>query len=339
MKNLPLLFSVACLAQPAWADTSMRDVLATGMSADRPVIVAAFDSHGNFEIESRIEVEATGVDELVDIGSITKTVSAIAILQLIEDMELSTQTNLAALLPNVPEDKAAITLHQLLTHTSGIVESTGNDAEALSRSAFLERVLATPLDAAPGEQHAYSNAGYSLLAAIIEIQSGLDYEDFILERVVPRDAPPIGYAAVYVEEQSIVSDRLWLTAFQLQPIAKASWGSDEPGWNLIGNGGLVTTAEGFLTLWGAFVGGDVVSDELVAAALTPHVDEGEGDSFYGYGMVVEPVGNGRAIYWHDGGNDVFSAEWRHDTESGVTLFSAGRGGAAFDAMTDMSEGR
>lgn len=338
MKNLPLYLSVACLAQSAGADTLTRDVLAAGMSDSRPVIVAALDSHGNFEIESMIEVEATGVDELVDIGSITKTVSAIAILRLIEEMELSTQTNLAELLPDVPEDKAPITLHQLLTHTSGIVEATGDDAEALSRSAFLDRVLATPLDAEPGEVHAYSNAGYSLLAAIIEMQSGLDYEDYILQRVLPQGVPPIGYAAAYVEEQSIISDRLWLTAFQRRPIAEASWGSTEPGWNLVGNGGLVTTAEGFLTLWAAFVGGDIVSDKLVSAALTPHVDEGEGDTFYGYGLVVQPVDNGRTIYWHDGGNDIFSAEWRYDTKSGVTLFSAGRGEAAFDAMTAMSDG-
>ena len=138
-----------------------------------------------------------------------------------------------------------------------------------------------------------------------------------------------------LEERSIVSDRLWLTAFKRQPVAEASWGSTAPGWNLIGNGGLVTTAEGLLTLWSAFINGEIVTDDLVAAALTPHVDEGEGDTFYGYGIVVEPQADGEAVYWHDGGNEIFSAEWRYSTATGLTLFSAGTGEAAFDAMAAM----
>ena len=69
----------------------------------------------------------------------------------------------------------------------------------------------------------------------------------------------------------------------------------EPGWNLVGNGGLVTTAEGFLNFWSAFVNGRIVSQTLVAEALTPQVDEGGGDTFYGYGLVVRT-----ARRWCDG---------------------------------------
>jgi len=50
-------------------------------------------------------------------------------------------------------------------------------------------------------------------------------------------------------------------------------------------------------------------------------------------MVVEPLDDGTQLLWHDGGNDVFSAEWRHLTGADVTFFSAGRGEAAFDAMS------
>lgn len=328
---------VTVFAQPVLADDTNRSVLAAGLAEDRPVIVAAQDRHGHVDIESAIEIEAAGADELVDIGSITKTVTAIATLHLIEDLGLSPQTTLAELLPEVPDDKALITLHHLLTHTSGMLESTGDDAEALSRSDFLDRVLAAPLEAEPGEVHSYSNAGYSLVAAIIELQVGMAYEDYIIQSVLPQGAPSIGYAAAYVEDRSIVSDRLWMTSFQRKPVAEASWGSTEPGWNLIGNGGLVTTPEGFLTLWTAFIDGEIVGEDLVAAAITPHVDEGEGDTFYGYGLVVEPQANGETVYWHDGGNDIFSAEWRHSTATGLTLFSAGTGEAAFDAMAAMMD--
>ena len=335
MKNFAFIALFLCLAPSAFADRSTRGALSAAIAREPEIIVAIMDGAGRFEVESTIEVDADGADEMVDIGSITKTVTAIATLHLLEEMGLSTQSNLAQLLPSVPADKALITLHQLLTHTSGIIESTGNDGEALSRSDFLDRVFAAPLVAEPGALYVYSNAGYSLLAAIIEIQSGQTYEDYILERVLPQAAPPIGYASVYREEQSILSGRSWLTGFRKRAIAEASWGGRKPGWNLVGNGGLVASAEGFLTLWAAFIAGDIVSDELVSAALTPHVDEGNGDTFYGYGLVVEPRIGGTPIYWHDGGNDIFSAEWRYDPSASLTFFSAGRGEAAFDAMAAM----
>lgn len=334
MKVLSLILSVS-LGQAAFADTSTQRMLDAGMTPTRQVIVAAMDRSGRVDIESALKIKAKQGDELVDLGSITKTVTAVATLHLIEEHGLSVHSTLADVLPNVPPDKARITLHQLLTHTAGIIESTGDDGEPLSRSAFLRRVLKAPLETKPGTIYSYSNAGYSLLAAIIELQSGMDFEDYVIERVLPEGSAPIGYARAYERDRSITSGRHWLTGFQHRPIAQASWGGGEPGWNLVGNGGLVTSAEGFLGFWKAFVGGEIVDRRLVEAALTPHVDEGKGDTFYGYGLVTETLASGEKTYWHDGGNEVFSAEWRHSADTGVTLFSAGRGRAAFKAMSAM----
>lgn len=338
MKYLLLVVITLCYVPAAMAEIVAQDRVGHVLTKGQDVILGIMDETGRIEIESAIDIKASGADALVDLGSITKTVTAVAILHLIEEKQLSTQTRLSDLLPRVPEDKAAITLHQLLTHTSGLLESTGDDAERLSRSAFLERVLSTPLEAEPGTVHLYSNAGYSLLAGIIELKSNKSYETYLMEHVLPKGTPPIGYAAAYSEKQSILSNRIWLTAFQRRPIAKASWGAPTPGWNLIGNGGLVTTAEGFLTFWAAFMSERVVGRDFVEAALTPHVDEGNGDTFYGYGLVVEPGDNQNVIYWHDGGNEVFSAEWRYDTRTGVTLFTAGRGRSAFEAMRGLESG-
>ncbi|MEM8824752.1 MAG: serine hydrolase domain-containing protein [Pseudomonadota bacterium] len=333
MKASIFAISAAFLANPSFAEVSAREALASALIRGLPVIVASRNSAGNIDVESAIDIAATGADEIVDIGSITKTVTAVAILHLIENHSLTLEATLGELLPNVPEDKAQITLHQLLTHTSGIVESMGDDSEALSRPDFLERVFDAPLGSIPGTLHAYSNAGYSILAAIIEIQSGQEFEDYLIDYVIPEGLPAIGYRRAYDVDRAILSDRLWLTGFQRLAVADASWGASEPGWNLIGNGGLVTTAEGFLSFWVAFINGDIVSETLVVEATTPQVDEGNGDTFYGYGLVVEPLDNGEQLLWHDGGNDIFSAEWRHLTASGVTFFSAGRGEAAFDAMS------
>ncbi|MEL7129927.1 MAG: serine hydrolase domain-containing protein [Pseudomonadota bacterium] len=333
MKVVTLALSASLLACPLFAEGQSHEYLADALTGNLHVVVASRNGVGDIEVESATEIAAQGVDEIVDIGSITKTVTAVAILHLIEDQGLTLETTLTELLPDVPQDKAQITLHQLLTHTSGIVESTGDDGEALSRSEFLERVFEAPLDASPGMFYSYSNAGYSVLAAIIEVQSGLEYEDYLIDHVIPEGSSAIGYARAYEAERAITSDRSWLTGFQRRAVADASWGAPEPGWNLIGNGGLVTTAEGFLAFWAAFLDGDIVDAALVETATTPHVDEGSGDTFYGYGMVVEPHDDGTQLLWHDGGNDIFSAEWRHLTGADVTFFSAGRGEAAFDAMS------
>ncbi|MBV6633133.1 MAG: hypothetical protein KI792_08890, partial [Alphaproteobacteria bacterium] len=56
------------------------------------------------------------------------------------------------------------------------------------------------------------------------------------------------------------------------------------------------------------------------------------DTFYGYGLVVEQSADHGLVYWHDGGNDLFSAEWRHLSDHDTTLFTAGLSDDAFIAM-------
>ncbi|WP_208354266.1 serine hydrolase domain-containing protein [Pseudaestuariivita rosea] len=275
-------------------------------------------------------------DPLVDIGSLTKFVTAVAVLHMIDQDAFALDTPISDLLTNVPSDKANITIHDLLTHSSGLIESTGSDEENLSRQDFLERILQAPLVHPIGEKYLYSNAGYSLLAAVIEVQSGQSFDAYLNEAVFqPNGLAPIGYQAAYDESKSALTTRNWQTTFRRQTIADASWGRETPGWNLIGNGGAVTTAEGFLQFWVAFLAGDIVSDTLVAKALTPHIDEGGGDTFYGYGLVVQSSPEYGTMYWHDGANGAFSAEWRHLTKNQTTVFTAGLGDYAFSAMDQL----
>ena len=68
---------------------------------------------------------------------------------------------------------------QLLTHTSGLVDSLGDDYERFTRRQMVTRALAAPLRSPPGTAYHYSNVGYSLLAAIIEQASGIGYERYL----------------------------------------------------------------------------------------------------------------------------------------------------------------
>ncbi len=325
---------------PASADTPDGQALSLADVGAPMIIGHATPVDGALAVEVEMSsfpgVEAS--DPLVDIGSLTKFVTAVAVLHMVDQGVFTLQSTIFDLLEGVPEDKRHITVHDLLTHSSGLVASTGTDEEDLARDAFVERLMATPLMHPVGQEYLYANAGYSLLAAIIEVQSGSSYEAYLNDALLlPAGLSPIGYDNVYDEDRSLRTSRRVETRFRRQTIAEASWGGASPGWNLIGNGGAVTTAEGFLLLWQAFHAGEIVSRSLVDAALTPHVDEGNGESFYGYGLVVEHADDLGTIYWHDGGNDLFSAEWRHLADRDITLFTAGLDEQAFEAMESLLE--
>jgi CubicO group peptidase (beta-lactamase class C family) len=127
-----------------------------------------------------------------DIGSITKPLTLAAALALVEDGRLDLSDRLGELLPGVPADKQAITLRQLLEHRAGlpeyVVDAPGGDFVELSRDEALARILSRPLRFAPGSDYGYSDAGYTLAAAMIEDATGQPFEPFLRERILKRGA-------------------------------------------------------------------------------------------------------------------------------------------------------
>jgi CubicO group peptidase (beta-lactamase class C family) len=265
----------------------------------------------------------------VDINSITKTVTGVAMLKLVEQGKVGLQDTLVTLFPNVPRDKAGITVHHLLTHAAGFTDSVGSDEEELTRDGFLKRAFASKLRSSPGKKYRYSNVGFSVLAAIIELKSGKSYEQFLREDVLAGTGfNDMGYMGVYDESRSLRSQ-------QGDPIKVASWGGHEPYWNLIGNGGLISTPADFIRFRQLVSAGKIISPELVQLSQQKHIAEDSDDSHYGYGLVVwDRPGIGR-IYWHDGGNDIFSAMWADCPDKGDLLFTAAadaKAGNAIDLM-------
>jgi CubicO group peptidase (beta-lactamase class C family) len=113
------------------------------------------------------------------VGSITKQFTAAAVLLLVEDGRLSLDDALPKHFDDVPADKRGITIHHLLTHSSGITDLPGvGDWDPIGREDFARRALGAPLAFGPGQGYEHSNAGYSLLGAVIEKLSGLPYERF-----------------------------------------------------------------------------------------------------------------------------------------------------------------
>ncbi|WP_220448211.1 serine hydrolase domain-containing protein [Nonomuraea diastatica] len=133
-------------------------------------------------------------DTVYDVMSITKQLTAAAILKLETMGRLRTSDPISAHLGPVPPGVGGITVHHLLTHTAGLPEALGDDYDVLSREDMLAGALASEPLSAPGERFRYSNLGYSVLAAIIEKVSGLGYERFLAEHLfAPAGMTSTGY--------------------------------------------------------------------------------------------------------------------------------------------------
>ena len=123
------------------------------------------------------------------LGSITKQITATAILMLAEEGKLAVGDDITTFLPDYPTRGKRITIEHLLTHTSGIVSYTGKSGfeATMNRDLSVAQMLSTfkddPLDFEPGTRHRYNNSGYFLLGAIIEKVSGLSYAKFVEQRI------------------------------------------------------------------------------------------------------------------------------------------------------------
>lgn len=125
------------------------------------------------------------------IGSMTKQFTAVAILQLTEKGLLGLQDTLSIYINDFPKgDK--VTIHHLLTHTSGIFNSTSSkNFENTMRNPhsvidLIEEFKNEPFDFEPGTSFLYSNSGYILLGYIIEKVSGMSYEDYLRENIFEK---------------------------------------------------------------------------------------------------------------------------------------------------------
>lgn len=253
-------------------------------------------------------------------GSITKQFTATAILRLAEEGKLRVEDAMAKYLDGVPDDKKSITIHQLLTHSSGIVDlDEAGDWDPIGREEFVRRIFAQPLAFAPGKGYEYSNAGYSLLGAIIETLTGKSYETFVRERLfVPLGIYETGYVLAPWGEgrmaQGYRDRERWGTVLG-RPMA-----ADGPYWVLRANGGIHTNAWDMLRWARALLDGRALTEASRRLLWEPHVREGaDADTFYGYGWSVQEHG-GMKVVTHNGSNGIFYADLAIVPQADVVVY-------------------
>ncbi len=133
------------------------------------------------------------VNTRLNVASIGKSLTGVAIAQLVDAGKLSFDDTVGKLWPDYPDKdvRDKVTVRQLLTHTSGMgPKDTYEHAlwpvlkpRLRSVSDYMKLVVGTPLGAEPGTRYLYSNAGYVLLGALIERVSGQNFYDYVQEHI------------------------------------------------------------------------------------------------------------------------------------------------------------
>ena len=141
----------------------------------------------NMELDVKMEP-----DMVLEIGSITKQFTAVSILMLMEQGKLDLDDDITKFIEDYPTHGHHISIHHLLTHTSGIKSYTSMESWVpIWRKDFEPKELIDffknePMDFAPGEEWSYNNSAYFILGYIIEKASGQTYEEFVETNIFER---------------------------------------------------------------------------------------------------------------------------------------------------------
>jgi CubicO group peptidase (beta-lactamase class C family) len=296
------------------------------------VLIARGDKllyQGAFGLASRAFQVPNRLDTKFNLGSMNKMFTAIAVAQLADAGKLSFEDKVGKVLPDYPNKAVAekVTIHQLLTHTSGL----GSFFNAKFREAdksrlreikdFLPLFVDEPLAFEPGTRWQYSNSGFVLLGAIIEKASGQNYFDYVREHIykpagmtssdayeLDRDTPnlAVGYTTQGPGGQESPS-REWNNLF-LHVVKGGPAG-----------GGFSTVED----LWRFSLA--LQTHKLLGAASTQLVTTGKaqpdperGSWKYAYGFSDEQV-QGTRIFGHNGGFPGINSQLDIYPEQGYTV--------------------
>ncbi len=299
----------------------MNEVGAPGMTlalANRDGLLRA-SQYGFADMKTGVKVQP---DTLFEIGSISKSFVAIAILQLVDERKLDLHRPVKDYLPwlKVESNYAPFTTHHLLSHTAG-----------LSSVPLLLRVAATTLRVGfePGTKWLYSNIGYVLLGFLLETIDKRPFAEIMQRRVLSklgmdRSAPVISAAIrerMAVGYGPLKSDRIFRPHGQL---AEAPWVDVAEA-----AGSVAATASdmgNYLRLLlnrGVGPRGRVLSDKMYELLTKPVIKSPfrDEDANYAYGLWVSE-NDGRTLLRHTGGMVAFSSAMYADTTAGLAAFAS-----------------
>ncbi|MDJ1486150.1 serine hydrolase domain-containing protein [Cytophagaceae bacterium YF14B1] len=171
----------------------------------KPVYQKAFGK-ANLELGDNLSV-----DNVFQLGSMTKQFTAVAILLLEQQGKLSIVDTISKYIGGYPNGNK-ITIHHLLTHTSGIKDFTKmKSLQDIAQKEMTPKMMVDffkdePVDFAPGEKFDYNNSGYVLLGYLIELVSGEKYEDYIKKHIFDKVGMSHSY---YASDRNVIKGRAY----------------------------------------------------------------------------------------------------------------------------------
>lgn len=275
--------------------------------------IIAQKAYGMADIEA--EIPAT-VETRFLIGSVTKQFTAAAILKLQEEGKLSVQDKLSKYLPGYPRGDE-VTLHHLLTHTSGITSYTSKPefmttvTKAVTEDEQIDSFKNDEFDFNPGDKFSYCNSGYFLLGHIV----GKVSDSSLAEYLDKTFFKPLGMknSGIYTHDESVNIAKGYSYVEDKPELAKV-WHMSQAG----GAGAIYSTL-GDMYKWNeALFGGKVLNESSLKAAFSStKLNDGE-TSEYGYGW---QLGNQRGlkVIQHSGGLDGFVSNLIRYPKQNVTV--------------------
>jgi CubicO group peptidase (beta-lactamase class C family) len=254
--------------------------------------------------DRRFDVPMT-METRLGIGSVTKAFVAAAVLRLETQGKLSTGDRIGRWLPDVPSDKSGITIAELLCHTGGVRFDVPDISDAAPRDTLVRAILADPLVDRPGGPFHYSNAGFDLLAAIVERASGTSFPEFARRELLA----PAGMVATGTAGTPELPDGPAARGYNEWNEISA-WTEWPAGWRGRGSGRMVSTA---LELWRW--GEAVQNGRALRAAewqkmTTRHAVKPDTTTYYGFGLHITHTPGGEPVLLMGGDVDGYYADLR-----------------------------
>ncbi|ANM30355.1 hypothetical protein ABI59_13405 [Acidobacteria bacterium Mor1] len=215
-------------------------------------------------------------------ASIAKNFTAAAVLHLVDAGRVRLEDPVAKHLDGIPPSWNGITIHHLLSHTSGIAQNYAAD-EHDDREAALAAIVDAPLADAPGEGWHYSNDAFSVAAMLIEVVSGRSYENYLQEELFE----PAGMTNSGFLSRPPTGDLADLPSMK-DYIGRSDWGRR-------GGSGIATTVEDLHRWWLALQAGKVLSAESLERMLAPQAEIRD-DLSCGYGWFQQATPAGPSVW-------------------------------------------
>jgi CubicO group peptidase (beta-lactamase class C family) len=276
--------------------------------------------------------DAVIADDATDVryqlASVSKQFTAAAVLLLADDGILSLDDTIGHWIDGCPQEWRGITLHHLLTHTSGLGHWHDYPmidlGEWVEPGELLETFHRVPLQYPPGKGWSYSSPAYVLLAHVVERATGTPYRIFLADRIFG----PLGLTRTFAGAPNRHPDLAQGHDAAGKPLP--TWELDVVG---VGAGDVWSTARDLLAWLDALQDGRLLGEPHRTLMLTERARTGLGPkaSGYGYGTFVGEV-NGQRWWWHDGQNAGFTAFAANIPEHGrriVVLSNTEKRDAAF----------